>query len=274
MVTLLPNRAANAFAAGILAAALVGGCSSGGDAPSGAASPTGSGASASGSMVPGSSASSPAASPSSASSPAATEQVYVAVGASETVGVGADDPATQAWPVVLQRRALPDDRLTNVGVSGSTVQAALRTQLPAALAAEPAVVTVWLAVNDVITGVPVATYQRQLERLVHGLRRGGRTAVLVGNVPGLWRLPAYRACLPGQRSEVDCVLPFVPSEAEVRAQVGAFNRAIQSVVRREGARLVDLSGVPFGARLTSSDGFHPSTAGHRRIAAAFAARLP
>jgi lysophospholipase L1-like esterase len=200
--------------------------------------------------------------------------VYVAVGASETVGVGADDPATQAWPVVLHRRALPDDRLTNVGVSGSTVQAALRTQLPAALAAEPAVVTVWLAVNDVITGVPVPAYQRQLGRLVHGLRRGGRTAVLVGNVPELWRLPAYRACLPGERSEVDCVLPFVPSEAEVRAQVGAFNRAIRSVVRREGARLVDLSGVPFGARLTSSDGFHPSTAGHRRIAAAFAARLP
>ncbi|MEO7836811.1 MAG: hypothetical protein ABIS21_04125, partial [Acidimicrobiales bacterium] len=33
--------------------------------------------------------------------------VYVAVGASESLGVGAERPATQAWPVVLRRRALP-----------------------------------------------------------------------------------------------------------------------------------------------------------------------
>ncbi len=200
--------------------------------------------------------------------------VYVAVGASETVGVGADDPATEAWPVVLQRRALPRDRLVNVGVSGGTVEGALRTQLPAALAAGPDVVTVWLAVNDLISGVPVGAYQRRLARLVHALRRGGRTEVLVGNVPQLWRLPAYRACLPGETSRVACVLPVVPAEAEVRAEVAAFNKAVRTVVRREGARLVDLSEVPFGARLTSSDGFHPSTAGHRRIAARFADRLP
>ena len=200
--------------------------------------------------------------------------VYVAVGASETVGVGADDPATEAWPVVLQRRALPWDRLVNVGVSGATVEGALRTQLPAALAAGPDVVTVWLAVNDLISGVPVHAYQRRLARLVHALRRDGRTEVLVGNVPQLWRLPAYQACLPGETSRVACVLPVVPAEAEVRVEIARFNRAIRTVVRREGARLVDLSGVPFGARLTSSDGFHPSTAGHRRIATAFSAQLP
>ena len=218
-------------------------------------------------------ASSPPASP--ASSPASSEAtVYVAVGASETVGVGADDPATEAWPVVLQRRAAPADRLVNVGVSGGTVEGALRTQLPAALAAGPDVVTVWLAVNDLVAGVPLRAYERRLERLVDALRQDGDATVLVGNVPQLWRLPAYRACLPGERSEVACMLPFVPPEAEVRAEVARFNRTIAAVVRREGARLVDLSGVPFGARLTSSDGFHPSTAGHRRVAAAFAARLP
>jgi lysophospholipase L1-like esterase len=219
-------------------------------------------------------------SPSASSSTAAEAQVYVAVGASETVGVGADDPATEAWPAVLHHRALPEARLVNVGVSGATVEGALRTQLPAALAAEPDVVTVWLAVNDLITAVPVRVYERRLDRLLHALRRDGRTDVLVGNVPDLWRLPAYRACLPGERSDrsdrsdIACVLPFVPSEVEVRAVAARFNQAIRRVVRREGARLVDLSGVPFGGRLTSADGFHPSTAGHRRIAARFAARLP
>jgi len=267
-VSLLPPGAVAAVAAVSLGlVAVLGGCS-GNDGP--AASPS--------SSTSGRSSSTPAGSSSPEQSDAAeASQVYVAVGASETVGVGAADPATQAWPVVLHRRALPEDRLVNVGVSGGTLEGALRTQLPAALAAEPDVVTVWLAVNDLLTGVPVATYQQRLARLVHELRRGGRTAVLVGNVPQLWRLPAYRACLPGERGEasgVSCVLPFVPSVAEVRAEVGRFNRVIRTVVRREGARLVDLSGVPFGARLTSADGFHPSTAGHRRIAAAFAARLP
>lgn len=262
----LLSRAVAALAATGLAVPVLVGCSSGGadpDDPAGSSRARTSGAS------PGAGGTSePAVVPSSDG-----PQVYVAVGASETVGVGADDPATEAWPVVLQRRALHADRLVNVGVSGGTVDGALRAQLPAALAAEPDVVTVWLAVNDLVAGVPPRAYQRRLGRLVHALRRDG-AVVLVGNVPRLWRLPAYRACLPGERTEVACVLPFVPPEAEVRAEVATYNRVIRAVVRREGARLVDLSGVPFGARLTSSDGFHPSTAGHRRIAAAFAARLP
>ena len=256
-------RTSRAAAVALAGAALLPACS--GDPPATSA--------ASRSAAGPSSSASPSPSPQS-SSPSAGPSVYVAVGASETVGVGADDPATQAWPVVLHERELPGARLVDVGVSGSTVEGALRSQLPAALAAGPDVATVWLAVNDLITGVPVRAYQRRLQRLVHALRRDGRTDVIVGNVPDLWRLPAYRACLPGERSEVSCVLPLVPSEAQVRAEVARFNRAVRTVVRREGARLADLSGVPFGARLTSSDGFHPSTAGHRRIAAVYARALP
>lgn len=256
-------RTSRAVAVALAVAAMLPACS--GDAPA-TSPPDRSAAGSSSSAAPSSQSSSPA--------PSAGPSVYVAVGASETVGVGADDPATQAWPVVLHERELPEARLVDLGVSGSTVEGALRSQLPAALAAGPDVATVWLAVNDLITGVPVRAYQRRLQRLVHALRRDGRTDVIVGNVPDLWRLPAYRACLPGERSEVSCVLPFVPTEAQVRAQVARFNRAVRTVVRREGARLADLSGVPFGARLTSGDGFHPSTAGHRRVAAVFARELP
>ena len=207
--------------------------------------------------------------------PRSTEatRVYVAVGASETVGVGADDPATQAWPRVLRDTALPGTELVDVGVSGATVRDALTTQLGPALAAEPDLVTVWLAVNDAVSLVPVADYERQLTRLVHALRRGGRTQVLVGNVPQLDRLPAYRACLPGAATEVDCLLPLVPPPAQVRRTVAEFNAAIARVVRREGAVPVDLSGQRDLAGLTSADGFHPSTAGHREVARTFAEAL-
>lgn len=218
---------------------------------------------------------SPSPSPTAASSAASTTpvapQVYVAVGASENVGVGADDPATQAWPRLFHARAVPGTRFVDVGVSGATVTDALQTQLPRALAEDPDVVTVWLAVNDVLALAPVTSYEGQLRNLVHALRQGGRTEVLVGNVPPLDRLPAYLACLPGAHSDLPCTLPFVPPRAEVRATVAQFNAAIARVVQEEGAVGVDLSARRDLVELTSDDGFHPSTRGHRLVARAFTA---
>ena len=181
--------------------------------------------------------------------------MYVAVGASETVGVGA---------------ALRDADYVNVGVSGSTVGEALRDQLPRALAADPDVVTVWLAVNDITHLVPVQAYEQQLRTLVHALRQDGRTTVLVGNVPAVQDLPAYRDCLPGAPSGARCALPVVPPEEHVVATVAAFNQAVDRVVSAEGAVLVDLSERRDLTRLTSDDGFHPSTRGHRLVARTFA----
>jgi lysophospholipase L1-like esterase len=60
---------------------------------------------------------------------------------------------------------------------------------------------------------------------------------------------------------------------DVRRVVAAYNAVIARVAAASGAVLVDLSGERDVAGLTSGDGFHPSTAGHRRIAQEFAARL-
>jgi acyl-CoA thioesterase I len=214
----------------------------------------------------------------STASPSATSTdtglVYVAVGASETVGIGADDPQRDAWPVVLHRTALRKAQFVNLGVSGSTVGQAINEQLPAALAAEPDVATVWLAVNDLTHLVPVQAYEQQLMSLVHKLRRDGRTQVLVGNMPAVERLPAFRACLPGAPADaMPCQLPVVPEVAEIRAIVTTYNAAIARVAKAEGATLVDLSKGRDLNKLTGTDGFHPSTAGHRLVAAQFARAL-
>ena len=199
---------------------------------------------------------------------------YVAVGASETVGVGADHPRTEAWPRVLHDSTLRRSTFVNLGVSGATVGEALAVQLPVALAAQPDVVTVWLAVNDLTHLVPVSAYEQQLRTLVHELRRGGRTTVLVGNMPPVDRMPAYLACLPGAvATDVRCQLPIVPPPAVVRELVASYNAAIARVVQAEAAVPVDLSQGRDLSRLTSHDGFHPSTAGHRMVAAAFARAL-
>jgi len=194
--------------------------------------------------------------------------VYVAVGASETVGVGADHPATEAWPTVFARTALPKgSRYVNVGISGATVQEALAKELPRALKERPTVVTVWLNVNDMLAFVTRDRYQGQLQDLVHQLRQGGRARVLVANVPPLDRLPAYTSRFGA----------LVPASV-VDTAVDGYDAAIAAVVAAEGAELVDLHAAGLAERAAgtegrdiSGDGFHPSTAGHAVVAARFAA---
>src|SRR4051794_15124063 len=73
---------------------------------------------------------------------------YVAVGASESVGVGTDDPLREAWPQVLYRNALPRRTVfVNLGIPGATVERALTDEVDQAVALSPTVVTVWLNVN-------------------------------------------------------------------------------------------------------------------------------
>jgi acyl-CoA thioesterase-1 len=196
--------------------------------------------------------------------------VYVAVGASETVGVGADHPDTEAWPTVFARTALPaGSKYVNVGISGATVQEALDKELARALAEKPNVVTVWLNVNDMIAFVSADTYAGQLKSLVHQLRQGGHARVLVANVPPLDRLPAFTDRLRA--------FPLAPTAEFVNATTDRFNQVIAQVVHDEGAELVDLHATGLAERAAgtelqdvSGDGFHPSTRGHDLVAKQFA----
>ena len=195
--------------------------------------------------------------------------VYVAVGASETTGVGSDQPLRDAWPRVLHRIALPAGSVfVNMGIPGATVAQALAEEVPETLAARPNLVTIWLNVNDMARGVRPAEYERQLETLVRTMRNNGATRVLVANTPPLDNLPAYQA---GR------LLGALPGPEQVRELVAAYNQAIARVVERHGALLVDLHAVGMAARaagtearMVSEDGFHPSTAGHAAVADAFA----
>ena len=155
-----------------------------------------------------------------------------------------------------------------MGIPGATVAQALAEELPTTLDARPHLVTVWLNVNDITRGVAVSTYEAQLESLVRQLRRGGQTRVLVANTPPLDQLPAYQA---GR------LLADLPAPEDVQEVVARYNAAIAGVVQRQGAFLVDLHAAGMAARAAgteasfiSRDGFHPSTAGHARVAEAFA----
>jgi lysophospholipase L1-like esterase len=206
-------------------------------------------------------------------------QVYAAIGASESVGVGTDDPPRQSFPERLFQILGPGSVLYNFGIPSETVQKALTDELPPALAVHPTLATVWFNVDDLIASVPVADYEARLDQLVGALRHAG-VRVLVANTPQLEHLPAYNACRPNPPpSSIKCPLPSanLPPPDQVEAEVQAYNAAVAAVASREGATLVDLNtagDVPDQhPGYVSRDGFHPSAEGAQAIADQFAQAL-
>lgn len=202
--------------------------------------------------------------------------VYAAIGASETVGIGSTNPSKDAWPTVFAASALPPGAVyRNYGISGEKVAGAITDEVPKALIIKPTLVTVWLNVNDLNSGVSAADYQAQLTTLVHAMRQGGTARVLVANTPWLDHLPLYVACLAGNAAFQcpDAVRSLTP--AKINAAVDAYNVAIAAVVKQEGAELVDLHAqgeVPVEhPEYVGTDGFHPSTPGHAAVAGQFLA---
>jgi len=181
---------------------------------------------------------------------------YVAIGASDAVGVGARDPETEGWVPRFGARLGANVRVINLGVSGSTLGQALDEQVGPALDAQPDVVTVWLAVNDLNARVPLDQYAAQLDTLLTQLD-GTHARVLVGNVPDLGRLAAYRGIDP----------------APLQAEVDRWNQVIAETTTRHGATLVDLYArwqeVAQHPEYLSVDGFHPSSEGYQALAEVF-----
>jgi len=183
---------------------------------------------------------------------------YVAIGASDTFGIGADDPQTQNWPTLLAADLGSGVHLVNLGIPTVTLHEAVSVEVPVALDAHPNLVTVWLAVNDLADDVPLDSYAHDLDLLLSRLQRGApHTRIAVANVPDLTLVPYFSAEDP---------LPLL-------ARVQAYNATIASIVKRHHAILVDLYQQWHELRdhpeYISEDGLHPSTLGYTRIAAIF-----
>jgi acyl-CoA thioesterase I len=187
---------------------------------------------------------------------AAAPLTYVALGASDSVGIGAASPESEGWVSRLGGLLGQDVRVVNLGVNGSTIAQALREQLGPAVDARPDVVTIWLAVNDLNAGVPLQRYEADLDRLLGEMSQEGR-CVLVGNVPDLTQAPAYA------RSDT----------MALRAAIQQWNAVISRVAGRHDAAVVDLDSrwreLTERPELISADGFHPSSEGYARLAMVF-----
>lgn len=184
---------------------------------------------------------------------------YVAIGASDTVGIGSLDPVNGSWPSRIAALLPPGSTYRNLGVSGSLTAQAQRDQLPVAIREQPTVVTIWLAVNDLNAQVPAGAYGTSLLAIFDALVQGTEARIFVGNVPDLRAVPIYRALDP----------------AVVLALVQSYNFQVATAAAKHPGRVVVVDLFAGSAELmteltVSADGFHPSDNGYALLARRFA----
>ena len=210
----------------------------------------------------------PAANPPPAGAPTATPLIrknrtinYVALGASDTVGVGAPNPEKDGWVPRIFQKLAPGSKVVNLGISGARLSDLMTQQLAKAIDAKPDLVTVWSVVNDLNANVDIAGYERDLLKMVGDLTAKTNARVVVGNAPDLALVPAYTKM-------------GIPADA-LRAETMKWNQAITRVIGRypNRAYLVDLyarSGeIEIDPNLVAGDDFHPSTKGYAKLAEVF-----
>ncbi|MDO9017901.1 MAG: SGNH/GDSL hydrolase family protein [Deltaproteobacteria bacterium] len=179
---------------------------------------------------------------------------YVAMGDSAGVGVGAHDGRGYVDRVYERLEAVaPRAALLNLCRSGATSDAVRSEHVGRAVAARPAVVTLFIGGNDLWRGVSPRRYGENLDAIVDALGATGARMIL-GTVPDLAHAPA--AVLAEQ------FLGITPATLESRAQ--ALSDEVRRVAAARGCDLLDLHAVGLSDRphFFSADGFHPSSEGY------------
>jgi lysophospholipase L1-like esterase len=181
---------------------------------------------------------------------AATPPVYVALGDSTAVGVGADRGG--GYPERLAQRlaaAGTPVRLVNLGVSGATAEDLRKTQVPRLAGEAPALVTIGIGLNDVVRGRPLAEFARDLEVAADAIART-KAVVVVSELPDLSRAPSAQI-----------------APAALARRIAAYNATLRRVAERHGFAVGPVEVATrraFAARpeLFAQDGFHPSARGY------------
>ena len=182
---------------------------------------------------------------------------YVALGASDAVGVGSNFPGSQGYVPLVAAHLPKGSHLINLGISGIHLHEALSEELPLALTTSPNLITIWLVANDFVGGVTYDDYMHDLNMLLQQLHTSTHSRIVMADLPDLTRLPAFANETPTQKSHM-------------LNAIQRWNTGIVQLAHRYGVVLIDLFSQ--GSRLTahpeyiSIDGFHPSPTGYVQLA--------
>ena len=182
------------------------------------------------------------------SRPARDRLRFVALGDSYTIGTAVG--ARERWPEQLVDRLPTLELVANLGVNGFTSRDVIEVELPELDALRPKLVTLLIGVNDVVQGVPEATYRGNVTRILDELvGRLGAGRVLAVTTPDYTVTPAG----------ADYGDP-----AQQAAAIRATNRILTEAAAAQGIAVVDIHDLSLRAAtdrsLVADDGLHPSGA--------------
>jgi lysophospholipase L1-like esterase len=183
---------------------------------------------------------------------------YVAIGASDTFGIGTSDPYMENWPTDLADKLSQKVHLINLGIPGITLHDALNLELPIALDSHPELITIWLGVNDITNSIPVNSYSHDLDFMLTHLESQAPSAhILIANIPDLTLLPYFASY----------------NQQGLHRIIDDYNSTIAQEAHQHHAILVNLSQQNYNLRdhpeYISNDGLHPTDLGYLQIAELF-----
>jgi acyl-CoA thioesterase-1 len=174
--------------------------------------------------------------------------LYVALGDSAALGIGASEPDAGYVGIVAEEiAALTGEhvRVRNLSIDGATLAVCIRDELPRLAKLQPDVCTLAIGANDVWTFEP-ERFRREYEQICAALPPGS----IVSELPDFSVVP-------------------------VRRRVREANRIIHEVAGHHGFPVAPLTAMTSVGGLAAAllgaagDLFHPNDRGHRRWAAAF-----
>jgi lysophospholipase L1-like esterase len=175
---------------------------------------------------------------------------YVALGDSYTIGTSVNEP--ERWPDQLVG-VLGGDRVQlelvgNLGVNGFTTADVIAVELPRLEALAPDFITLQIGVNDVVQGVPEASYRERLREILVALRV---------------RVPVARIlCVTTPDYTVTPAGADYGDPTTKRAAIERFNEILVQEARSLGIAVVDIFDLSEAAAtdgtLVARDGLHPS----------------
>ncbi len=173
---------------------------------------------------------------------------YVAIGDSYTIGEGVK--TRERWPNQLVHMLGPAwglELVANLAFTGATTADVIDEQLDEMAAEEPGFVSVLIGVNDVVQGVPLDQYLRNLRAIVRRvLGAVPRNRILLVTIPNYTLTP--QGPVYGGRGAA--------------AQVEAFNAVMLKEAGENGITSVDITPVSdmvaADESFVAGDGLHPS----------------
>ena len=177
--------------------------------------------------------------------PAAEPRTIIFFGDSLTAGYGLPDPASQAYPALIQEKITAaglDWKTVNAGLSGETTSAGLR-RVDWILRQHVDIFVLALGANDGLRGIDPSVARANLQKILDHVRA---------------RNPKARLVLAGMQ------IPPAMGQDYSRE----FQRIYPEVAEKNDAVLIPflLDGVGGDAELNQPDRIHPTAKGHERVA--------